>query len=152
MTAHQETAAKVLTVVVFVVGLLLACMALYYSLRNAWRDSGDILTGMLARLLEGRSQISHLLDIILTALPSIAIPVCLAQKAVLTRFGKFAAASLTAIFLLALLTTMILIPNDDSPESKAVAVTVAHSAQLLASLSLTYLGLLFGFKLRSNVY
>lgn len=150
MTAQQETAAKVLTSSIFAGAFLIAGVALYYSYLEANGDPCNQVTNILAMLIEKQSRISDLLGTILPALPSIAIPLCMANSSELTRFGKFAAVSLTATFLLTIVSTMIITPSDDSTESKAVAMAVEHMSQVLASFSLAYLGMLFGFKLRSS--
>jgi hypothetical protein len=150
MTAQQETAAKILTSSIFAGALLIAGVALYYSYLEWNGDPCNQLTNILALLIEKQSRISNLLGTILPALPSIAIPVCMANNSELTRFGRFAAVSLTATFLLTLTSTMVITPSDDSTESKAVAVAVEHISQVLASFSLAYLGLLFGYKLKSS--
>ena len=151
MNVYQRRGAIFFTSLVFLAAVLLACIAAYYTVLN-WRgDGGNWLTSLLATVLARQSRISNIVGILLAALPSIIMPACFDNNVRLTKLGRLVGICASVTFVASCGVTIFLIPKQDSPEAMSVAISIMHSTNILAVFSLTYLGMLFGFKLDGNI-
>jgi len=146
MQRHHKIAFSAITLTVFTLALTLACADLYYSILNEFEYSGGELTHWIDQLLGRQARIDKFVTVIIAALPSITLPVCINNKHGLTRLGIFVSRLIIITLITSFMTLIILVPTGESLESERTAELVLENAKIIAGFSLTYLGLLLNFK------
>jgi hypothetical protein len=144
LSRDQRRAVAIVCGALFSAVAVLALLLAYYAFRNARGDASDPILLVLDNLLAKRGKILEITQRVLSALPALAIAVCVERRGVLSPFGKFAMVTLLIALVLSAGAAILTDPNQDSPVREATADSVVQASTQMASFALTYILMLLG--------